>query len=320
MTRRRSKGSGRSSSRVARWVFGLNVAVALVLGGWFLFQPQERRHEVSRLVGNALKGDKRVSAIDVAWDVWQLYYSKNATATVALGDKTFVYGGVPRLSGLATGTPLRVLPNSGYVVGYYEAKRNPAWAAYRVRDIGTLPKTAERPDQFEIDWRTAARISPDDYSGSGYDRGHLAPNYAIATRFGEAAQKETFLMSNITPQRHALNAGLWKELEMKIATNYPARYGEVWVFAGPVFGDQPAKLRGGVLVPDAFFMIIIDEHEGKLRTLSVILPQDASSDAGWSNYVTTVAEIERRTRLDFFHEFDDSAEVQIEQQRASRLW
>jgi endonuclease G len=127
-------------------------------------------------------------------------------------------------------------------------------------------------------------------------------------------------MSNITPQRHALNDGLWKELEMKIATSYPARYGEIWVFAGPVFGAASHQLRGGVFVPDAFYMIIIDEQEGKLRTLSVILPQAASALEGWSNYVTTIGEIERRTRLDFLHELDDAAEKQIEQQHASRLW
>jgi endonuclease G len=306
--------------RIGRWILGFNLLVALLLGGWFLAQPDERRHDVGRLVTNAIHRDKKVSAIDVAWDVWQLYYADSATATIASGDKALVYGGAPRLSGLATGTPLRVLTNSGYAVGYYEAKGNPAWVAYRIRDQVTIPKPAERPEQFEIDRRTMARISPDDYTGSGYDRGHLAPNYAIATRFGPAAQKETFLMSNITPQRHALNDGLWKELEMKIATSYPARYGEIWVFAGPVFGAGSHQLRGGVFVPDAFYMIIIDEQERQLRTLSVILPQAASALEGWSNYVTTIGEIERRTRLDFLHELDDAAEKQIEQQHASRLW
>jgi endonuclease G len=224
------------------------------------------------------------------------------------------------LTGLAAGIPLRVLSNRGYVVGYYEAKANPAWVAYRIRDLPQIPEPPPRPDRFEMDRRTAARVSPEDYSGSGYDRGHLAPNYAIATRFGVEAQEETFLMSNITPQLHALNAGLWKELEMKIATSYPARYGEVWVIAGPVFGDQPKKLRGEVLVPDAFYMIIVDEQDDKLRTMAVIVPQGASPDAQWEDYLTSVAEIQRRTRLDFFHELEDAAEEQVEQHVASRAW
>jgi endonuclease G, mitochondrial len=320
MVRRRPRGFARSAFRVGRWVLGANIVVGLLLAGWFFAQPNERRQDVGRLVKNSLDRSKKVSPIDVAWDVWQLYYAEKATVAIAAGDKTFVYGGVPKLSGLATGTPLRVLQNAGYVVGYYESKGNPAWAAYRMRDITTVAVIAERPDQFKTDFRTAARIAPDDYAGSGYDRGHLAPNYGIASRYGEAAQRETFLMSNITPQRHALNAGLWKQLEMKIATSYPARYGEVWVFAGPVFGVRPDKLRSGVLLPEAFFMIIIDEHEGKLRTLAVLVPQEVPPAAEWSDYVTSIAEIQRRTRLDFLHEFDDVAEVLIEQQRAGRLW
>ena len=192
--------------------------------------------------------------------------------------------------------------------------------AYRIRDVQPIPTPAPRPEYFDIDGRTAARISPDDYRNSGYDRGHLAPNYAIATRFGDKAQSETFLMSNITPQLHSLNAGLWKELEMKIATSYPARYGEVWVFAGPIFGDRQIKLRDRVFVPEAFFMILIDEQDGKLRTLAVILPQDAAPDSDWSDYLTSVAEIQHRTRLDFFRELDDADEIQIEQYRAERIW
>lgn len=94
-----------------------------------------------------------------------------------------------------------------------------------------------------MDKRTAARVEPDDYTRSGYDRGHMAPNYGIATRFGRQAQEETFLMSNISPQKHGLNAGVWKTLEQRIATNYPGRFGEVWVLAGPVFAARPERLK-----------------------------------------------------------------------------
>ena len=96
----------------------------------------------------------------------------------------------------------------------------------------------KRPEGFFTDPRTAARVESADYSESGYDRGHMAPNYAIGTRYGAAAQEETFKMSNVCPQRHRLNAGLWKDLETKIADNYTGRYGQVWVIDGPVFGPE----------------------------------------------------------------------------------
>jgi endonuclease G len=317
---RHSKRSARSRFSPGKWFLQVNLGLALLLGGWYWFQPEARQHEVRHLVENAFAHNKRVSVVDVAWDVWQLYYADSATGKIAIGDKTFVYGGGPVFTGSAAATPQRVLTNRGYVCGYNDATGNPAWVAYHLRDMGTLPPATPRPDKFEVDRRTVARIVPEDYANTGYDRGHLAPNYAIATRFGEAAQRETFLMSNITPQRHALNAGVWKELEMKIATSYPARYGEVWVFAGPIFGPHPDKLRGGVLVPEAFYMIIVDEQEGKLRTLALLVPQQASSAKETNTYITTVDEIERRTQLDFFRELDDPSEAEIAQQRAGRVW
>jgi endonuclease G len=265
--------------------------------------------------------DKHVSALDVAWDVWQLYYADSAAGHVAAGDKSIVYGGPPRATGgLAATANLRILTNRGYVVGYSETLANPLWAAYRVADLAQIPVPKARPEKFEIDRRTVARIAPEDYAGSGFDRGHLAPNYAIATRHGSAAQRETFLMSNITPQRHALNAGLWREFEQKIATSYPARYGEVWVLVGPIFGPNPSRLRGRVAVPEAFFAIVIDENEGRLRTLALIVPHDAPADAEPSRYLTTIDEIQQRTGLDFLSELEDADERQVEQQRAARIW
>lgn len=301
---------------VVRWLLILNLAVAGVLGGWYLFQPETRQAEVRRLVQNAFERDKRVSALDIAWDVWQLYYADSATGRVAPGDKSIVYGGLP----LATAGDVRVLTNRGYIVGYSESLANPVWAAYRMVDLAKIPPAGKRPEKFEADRRTAARVSPEAYTGSGYDRGHLAPNYAIATRYGEAAQRETFLMSNIVPQRHALNAGLWRGLEEKIATSYPARYGEVWALTGPIFAARPRTLRDGVAIPDAFFLIVIDENEGKLRTMAFIVPQETPADSDPAKFLTSIDEIQRRTGLDFLREIEDTAEKQIEQAKASRVW
>lgn len=314
MTARRRRGG--LPPRVMQWIVGANLAVALALGGWYVAQPETRQREVDRLVRNAFEREKRVSVLDVAWDVWQLYYADSARGRVAAGDKSIVYGGVPRT---ASGEA-RVLVNRAYVVGYSDELGCPLWAAYRVMDVARIPDPGKRPEKFEADRRTVARVSPEAYSGSGYDRGHLAPNFAIATRHGAAAQRETFLMSNIVPQRHALNAGLWRELEMKVATSYPARYGEVWTIVGPVFGATPKRLRGGVAVPQAFFKIVIDENEGRLRTQAFLVPQEAGADANPNRFLTTIEEIQRRTGLDFLSELDDAAEREVETARAARVW
>lgn len=294
-----------------------NVVLWGVLGGWYLFQPAARQQEVAALVGNAFDSRKQITAFDVAWDLWQLYYSKDYVAAVAPGDRTHIYGGIPQLR-IGGGT-VRVLTNTGYVVGYSDELGEPLWAAYRVRDIE--PREAPpRPEQFVVDMRTVARIDPDVYSRSGYDRGHLAPNFVIATRYGAQAQEETFRMSNIIPQKHALNAGLWKQLEQRIATSYPGRFGEVWVLAGPVLGERPEKLRRRVAVPEACYMIIVDESEGRVRAAAFLFPQDTSAEASLDAYLTNIDEIERRTGLDFLSELPDPAEDALEARKLERVW
>lgn len=316
---RRSKRSRRSSS-FAPFFLWLNLILAVAIGGWYLVQPTERQADVRRLVANTFERKKQISPLDLARDLWELYYRDAATGRIATGDKSLLYGGVPLDRSADANGALRILKNRGYVVGYSDARGNPAWVAYRVADLENIPATPPRPEKFEVDRRTTARVSPDAYTNSGYDRGHLAPNYAIAIHYGADAQAETFLMSNITPQLHALNAGLWKELEMKIATSYPARYAEVWAIVGPVFGANPPRLPGGVLVPEAFFAILVDEHEGKLRTFALLIPQDAAPSNDVARFLTTIDEIERRTQLDFLPELDDVSENEIERVRAASVW
>lgn len=291
-----------------------NLLGGLVIGGWYLFQPAERQEDVRRLMRNAGDLRKQVSAFDVAWDLWQIYASEDYVAATAHGDHTHIYGGAPVSERI-----VRVLPNRGYVAGYCESLGNPLWVAYQVRD-GEVTPSGARPEKFLIDVRTTARVEADDFAGSGFDRGHLAPNHAIAAHFGRQAQEETFLMSNITPQKHALNAGAWKQLEQRIATNYPARFGEVWVIAGPVFGANPEVLRHRVAVPDACYMLVVDETEGRTRVEAFLFPQDTPENAALADYVTTVDEIETRTGLDLLSELPDEAEGAIESRRVARVW
>lgn len=292
----------------------LNLVVWSTIGGWFLVQPAERQREVSRLVENAIRGDKGITAFEVAWDLWQLYYSKDYVAVEVGGDQRYFFAGAPEVSR----QKIKILANTGYVVGYSDALGNPLWAAYRVQD-SSVTETPPRPDEFVVDTRTVARITPAVYTNSGYDRGHLAPNHAIALHHGKQAQEETFLMSNIIPQKHGLNAGLWKSLEQKIAGNYPGRFGEVWVIAGPVFGENHDWLQRRVAVPEACFMVLVDESEGRVRATAFIFPQVPTSDR-LDDYLVTIDEIEQRTGLDFFAKLPDDAENALEASRASRVW
>lgn len=297
------------------------VLLAVLTFGWYLFQPHERKEEVNRLVSNYTESHKKVQLTELLWDVWSLYFSRDFIPTRAPANADeIVYGGEPRRG--AFPHEVRPLYNQAYAVGYCDALANPVWAAYRVFDLKGPRQLGARPEGFEVDPRTAARVEPGDYSGSGYDRGHMAPNYAIGTRFGPAAQEQTFLMSNVCPQRHRLNAGVWKDLELRVADNYTGRYGQVWVIDGPVFGpdDRLARLRNKVPVPVAFYMIVIQQHEGGVRVLPFLVDQEAPDRAQPGSYLTSVAEIERRTGLNFFPKLDAQAQAKLESVKPDAIW
>lgn len=324
----KSSGAGGKRFRRLRVALWVNLVLLAVLGGWYFMQPAARQAEVRLLVGNAFASNKRVSLLDVAGDIYRLYYSPDFVAAPPVaGDRSHLFAGAPRVAGEGDAIPAgRFLRNTGYLVGYGEDVGLPLWVGYRMKDVDPLPSPAERPEKFEVDTRTAARIDSEAYSGSGYDRGHLAPNYAIATRYGEKAQRETFLMSNIIPQKHGLNAGLWKQMELRAATSYPARFGEVWVLAGPVFKRPPGKrLAGrdgaaGPVVPEACYMILADESDGRVRTLAFLFPQEPAAGAKPEDFLTTIDEIERRTGLEFFAELPVEIEDAIEKKRATSVW
>jgi endonuclease G len=310
---RRSAPFSRSFRRAKAFLV-VNLVLWAAIGGWYLIQPPARQQEVSRLVGNLFNSRKQISAPEVAWDLWQLYYSTDYVHAPLPADRGQVYGGLP----VASTGPLRVLANTGYTVGYSDALGDPLWAAYHLVDVD-VKDSPPRPEEFSTDTRTVARVETSVYNRSGYDRGHMAPNYAIATHYGKQAQTETFLMSNVTPQKHALNAGLWKTLEQKIATNYPGRFGEIWVLAGPVFSAHPDRLKSRVAIPEAFYMIVLDESDGRVRAEAFLFPQDAAG-TDLDRYLTTIDEVERRTGLDFLPALPDDAENALEAKKAERAW
>ena len=147
----------------------------------------------------------------------------------------------------------------------------------------------------------------------------MAPNYAIGSRYGETAQRETFLMSNIVPQMPTLNRTVWRLLEERVAKEYAMNFEEVWIITGPVYDEHKESLKSGVEIPDAFFKIIVDEVSGKPRVLAFVIGQDVTGSDRFSQFLTSVDEVEKQTGLDFLAELEDGLEDQIEAGKADKL-
>lgn len=295
-------------------------------------ETQERIEAVALNVIDVVRENKSAPKELVFWldliaDKIPLARGKIVSLGVPIEVDGAVLGGTP----VSADRPLDFLKNKGYVAGYDEERRNPAWVAYRVFE----PKypSGARPGKFEPDSRTRVKVNSSAYTNSGYDRGHMAPNRAIAVCYGPEAQLETFLMSNVTPQLHGLNAAFWESMEARVIERYTRRFGQVWIVCGPVYdaGKTPEKIGGGVTVPDAFFLIVSAHGNSpkdatgtngvEVRTEAFLVPHreiSASTDA--STFLVSVREIERRTGLNFFPLFSKDAQEALETNAAKRAW
>ena len=232
----------------------------------------------------------------------------------------FVTAGLPE--NLDPNRSISVLTNHGYLVGYCESLKNPIWVAYRIGKTKT-PLDSARANQFLTDTRTTSKVSDEDYRGSGFDRGHMAPNFAIKTNYGKLAQLETFLMTNISPQTAKLNRSIWRKLEHKVAAKYAQDLSDIWVITGPIFDDDPPKMHSGVSIPHSFYKIVVNKYgirDSGLETLAFIFPQEVDNEKPLDDYLVSIDEIEKLTDLNFFALFGKRKQRNMESSAATSIW
>lgn len=216
-------------------------------------------------------------------------------------------GGAPELDGPEA---LVRLENEGFVIGWSPRRRLALWVAYQARAV-VEPRFPPRPD-FAPDPRLPDPVSPDAFRGSGYDRGHLAPNYLISNRYGRDAQRASFLMSNVAPQSARLNQLAWQRLEEIEVDRMAPRLRGLWVIVGPVFDPPRARLPAGVDLPDAFYRLWLDETAEGPRVMAFIVPQQVRGDERLDAFIVTVDTVEARTGLDFYARLADPVEARLE--------
>jgi endonuclease G len=236
-----------------------------------------------------------------------------------------LYQGVPKsLNAENIDTWFRIFRNHGFILGYSDLRGNPLWVEYALTPVEESAPSLKRPGRFETDWRSINRISHDSYQQSGYDRGHMAPNYAMSRLYSKQGQADSFLMTNITPQKPKLNQRVWQRLE-EVEINYFAKtFGKVWVITGPVFSGTAERLASAwtVEIPDAFYKIYITEATPNTKPIALgfLIPQTVKGKEPLSQFVTSIDNIEAQTGLDFFSELNDSIEVSLEATKQPLPW
>lgn len=237
---------------------------------------------------------------------------------VAPEGSVFFAGAPVRTSAPAPGD-IRTLDRGEFSIGWSDKLRHPVWVAYHVPASARFP-LPDRP-AFARDRSVPLAPPASSYDKSSYDRGHMAPNYALATRFGPDAQKATFLMSNIAPQSPALNRGVWREVEHRIADLWSARWGEIWVIVGTIPSDTMETVSGtGIDVPSRCFQLVVAQDGYDIRVLAFVFDQTVPWRAWPARYLVTIDELEKMTGLDFLPDLPDFIQDPLEAELPSRLW
>ncbi len=245
-------------------------------------EPQQEPSEVSRATGKSSSG------------------KRSATVTAGLE--------IPASTGSG-----RIVRHGAYVSSYNTSTLIPDWVAYEL----TAEEAGGRRDREGIEFRMdpdlkgCTQAMREDYSGSGWTKGHLMPAADAAT--SSSTMAETFYFTNICPQDETLNAGDWQFLEKKVRS-WARRYGSVFVVTGPIVGENRYGTIGDrdVTVPDAFYKaLLVRRKDGSYSSIAFVMGND-SERYFLKDCNITVDELERLTGFDFFPGLDDRIEEKVE--------
>lgn len=181
------------------------------------------------------------------------------------------------------------------------------WVAYKLT-LSDMSGDTDRSDAFRPDprleiygWASAVDA---DYRGSGYDRGHLLPS--ADRTCSEAANRATFLYSNMAPQLPKLNRGAWKTLEEKLR-ELAKDYDTLYIVVGTVLDGRLRTIGEGVTVPELFFKAVALRRADNFEEVAYVMPNDSKLLGGkkYGDFEVTVDSVERLTGLDLFPNIPD---------------
>ena len=215
---------------------------------------------------------------------------------------------------VATATTNYLIARPQYSLSYNHTTREPNWVSWNLTtaDLGS----SGRSDNFFQDTTLPAgfyQVLTTDYSGSGFDRGHMCPS---GDRTVTVADNEaTFFMTNMIPQAPDNNQGVWANFESECRT-LAAAGNEVLIITGPS-GFSGATIASGVAVAGFTWKIAVVVPAGAgtalsritttTRVIAIKIPNIAGVRSNpWQNYITTAAQIQADTGYTFFSELPDN--------------
>ena len=163
--------------------------------------------------------------------------------------------GFPQTAGVSA------ICRQAYLVGYDAAAKLPKFVTYELTPPNALGCVA-RTNAFAADQSVPGGATPDDYAATGYDKGHMAPDGDLS--WDTQVEFESFLMTNMSPQAGSLNRGIWKLLETSVRGWSVQLNQSYTIYVGGVYDANDKKIGKGVVVPHAFYKIVINNQTNQV--------------------------------------------------------
>lgn len=188
-----------------------------------------------------------------------------------------------------------LLKRKGYSLGYSLDRRCALWVSYIITK-GSVGVDLNRTESFYPDVDIIPerfRVKPEDFTNTGYDKGHLAPSAAID--YSISSNRETFAMSNVALQDPKLNRQAWSALENTVRT-WTYTKGKLCVTTGPIYGKRSKRIKE-IPVPKEFYKVIYSFKHHKW--IGFLLPNKPVGARDLWNYAMSVRDLEKETGLKF---------------------
>ena len=146
-----------------------------------------------------------------------------------------------------------------YLVGYDSKAKIPKFVSYTLAPQNALGCVA-RTNAFVANQFIQNGPTPQDYTGTGFDKGHMAPDGDLS--WDQQIEYESFLMTNMVPQQGSLNRGIWKLLETSVRGWAVQQNSSYTIYVGSIYDQTDKKIGNGVIVPHAYYKIVINNSTG----------------------------------------------------------
>lgn len=194
----------------------------------------------------------------------------------------------------------QVIWHEGYTVSYNSDYKIANWVAWELTAQEAKSKKVERANKFVPNpYVKGASAMNEDYTRTGFDRGHLAP--AGDMKWSAKAMRESFYLSNICPQDPGLNRGAWNDLEI-LCRLWAVENGTLLIVAGPVIEKDMRRMgKNRVGVPSAFYKVIGTITNNQYKGIGFLFENKDCKNISLQAKAIPIDSVERVTGIEFFH-------------------